>query len=94
MACARATTHTPYMDNLKTTFKIPKLSIKYTFEQINVITIQYAMFIILHKWRIVMNEIVTFINHHNGCISSRKDVLAAVNVFHSWKVTRVTSYVM
>ena len=48
--------HTPSMKKIETTFKIPKLSIKYTFEEINVITIQYAMPIILHKKRIENNE--------------------------------------
>ena len=51
-ASARAATHTPSMENIKITFKIPKLSIKCTFEQINIIAIQYAMFIILPKRRI------------------------------------------
>jgi hypothetical protein len=44
-AGARAATHTPSMKNIETTFKIPK----HTFEEINVIAIQYALSIILHK---------------------------------------------
>jgi hypothetical protein len=44
------------MENIETTFKIPKQSIKNTFEAINVIAIQYAMSIILHKRRIENNE--------------------------------------
>ena len=36
MAGARVATHTPSMDSIETTFKIPKLSIKYTFEEINI----------------------------------------------------------
>ena len=31
MAGARAATHTPSMESIETTYKIPKLSIKYTF---------------------------------------------------------------
>ena len=55
-AGARAATHIPSMDNIETTFKTPKQSIKNTFEAINVIAIQYAMSIILHKRRIENNE--------------------------------------
>ena len=55
-AGARAATHIPYVDNIETTFKILKLNIKYTFEAINVIAIQHAMSIILHKRRIENNE--------------------------------------
>ena len=52
---ARAATHTHSMESIEITFKIPKLSIKYTFEEINV-TIQYAMSKILDKRRIENNE--------------------------------------
>ena len=55
-AGARAATHIPSMDNIETTFKIPKQSIKNAFEAINVIAIQHAMSIILHKRRIENNE--------------------------------------
>ena len=55
-AGARAATHIPSMDSIETTFKTPKQSIKNTFEAINVIAIQYAMSIILHKRRIENNE--------------------------------------
>jgi hypothetical protein len=55
-AGARATTHTPSMKSILTIFKIPMMNIKHTFEEINVIAIQYAMSIILHKRRIENNE--------------------------------------
>jgi hypothetical protein len=44
------------METNETTFKIPKLSIKNTFEEINIIAIPYAMSIFVHKRRIVNNE--------------------------------------
>ena len=56
MVGARVATQTPYMKNIETIFKIPKINIKHTFEEINVIAIQYAMSIILHKRRIENNE--------------------------------------
>ena len=56
MASARAATHTPSMKSIEIIFKIPKINIKHTFEEINVIAIQYAMSIILHKRRIENNE--------------------------------------
>ena len=56
IAYARATTYIPSMENIEMTFRIPKLSLKYTFEEINVIIIQYAMSIILHKRMIENNE--------------------------------------
>ena len=51
-AGARATTHIPSMESLKTHFKIPMPIIKNTFKNINTIAIQYAMSILLHKRRI------------------------------------------
>ena len=56
MARARVATHFPSMENIETKIKIPKLSIKHTFEEINTIAIHYAMFINLHKRRIENNE--------------------------------------
>ena len=53
---ARAATHIPSMVSIITTLKIPKLSIKYTFEVINVIAIQHIMSKILHKGRIENNK--------------------------------------
>jgi hypothetical protein len=55
-AGARATTHTPSMNSIEIIFKIPKINIKHMFEEINVISIQYARSIILHKRRIENNE--------------------------------------
>ena len=55
-AGARAATHTPSMKSIETIFKIPKINIKHTFEEIYVIALQYAMPIILHKRRIENNE--------------------------------------
>jgi hypothetical protein len=51
-AGARATTHIPSMKLLADNFKIPWLTIKNTFKNINTIAIQYAMSILLHKRRI------------------------------------------
>ena len=51
-----AATHIPSIDSIESTFKIPKHSIKNTFEAINVIAIQYAMSVILHKRIIENNE--------------------------------------
>jgi hypothetical protein len=56
MIGARATTHTPSMKSIEIIFKIPKINIKHTFEEINVIAIKYAMSIILHIRRIENNE--------------------------------------
>ena len=53
---ARATTHTLSMESIETTFKILKLRIKIHVKEINVIAIQYAISIILHKRRIKTNE--------------------------------------
>jgi hypothetical protein len=44
------------MKTIEIIFKIPKINIKHTFEEINVIAIEYAMSIILHKRRIENNE--------------------------------------
>ena len=51
-AGARATTHIPSMKSLENKFKIPMLTIKNTFKNINTIAIKYAMSILLHKRRI------------------------------------------
>ena len=53
--CQGSRTH-PFYENIEIILKIPKISIKHTFEEINVITIDYAMFIILHKRRIGNNK--------------------------------------
>ena len=49
IAGARAVTHIPSMKSIEVIFKIPKINIKHTFEEINVIAIQYAMSIILKR---------------------------------------------
>jgi len=46
---ARGATHTPSMNSIEIIFKIPKINIKHMVEEINVIAIQYASSIILHK---------------------------------------------
>ena len=51
-AGARATAHIPSMKVLETNFKMPMVTIKNTFKNINTIAIQYAMSILLHKRRI------------------------------------------
>src|SRR6202049_690299 len=51
-ARARATTHIPSMKILENNLRIPMVTIKNTFKNINTIAIQYAMSILLHKRRI------------------------------------------
>ena len=51
-AGARATTHIPSMKLLEDKFKLPMPSIRNTFKNINTISIQYAMSILLHKRRL------------------------------------------
>ena len=62
----RVATHTPSMESIETTFKIPKLSIKYTFEEINVIAIQYVLSIILSKRRVENNKLLPIDTHHHS----------------------------
>ena len=49
---ARATTHIPSMKALETQLKLHTSQIRHTFQQINIITIQYAHSILIHKRRI------------------------------------------
>jgi hypothetical protein len=49
---ARATTHIPSMNELATKFKLPTSQIRSTFKQLNIIAIQYAHSILIHKRRI------------------------------------------
>ena len=49
VASARATTHIPSMKNLQTMLKLSIMKIKSTFKQINIIAIQYAHSILVHK---------------------------------------------
>jgi hypothetical protein len=51
-AGARATAHIPSMKILEENLKIPMVTFKNTFKNINTIAIQYAMSILLHKRRI------------------------------------------
>ena len=53
---ARATTHISSMKILEEKFKILEKTIKQTFSEINIIAIQHAMSIILHKRRLENNE--------------------------------------
>jgi hypothetical protein len=52
----RATTHLLSIKHLHIQFKIPKLRIKQTFTNINIIAIHHAMSILLHKKRIENNQ--------------------------------------
>jgi hypothetical protein len=49
---ARATTHIPSMNALATKLKLPTVQIRNTFKQINIIAIQYAHSILIHKRQI------------------------------------------
>ena len=49
---ARATTHIPSMNALETQLIIPTPQIKNTLRQINIIAIQYAHSILIHKRRL------------------------------------------
>jgi len=49
---AQATAHIPSMKILEENLKIPMVTIKNTFKNINTIAIQYAMSILLHKRRL------------------------------------------
>ena len=53
---ARAATHIPSMDSILKTFKISKTSTKNTFKEINVIAIQYAKTIQIHKRKLENNQ--------------------------------------
>jgi hypothetical protein len=61
-ASARATTHIPLMKALETQFKLPTMKIKSTFKQINIIAIQYAHSILVHKRRIENKQPITILN--------------------------------
>ena len=51
-AGARATTHIPSMKALEKQLKLPITQIKNTFKQLNIIAIQYAHSILIHKRRL------------------------------------------
>ena len=46
----------PLYEKIWNNIQISKINIKHTFEEINVVAVQYAMSIILHKRRIENNE--------------------------------------
>jgi hypothetical protein len=49
---ARVTTHIPSMKELETKLKLPTTKIKNTFKQINLIALQYAHSLLVHKRRL------------------------------------------
>ena len=49
---ARATTHIPSMEKLETKLKLFAMKFKNTFQQTNIIAIQYAHSILVHKQRL------------------------------------------
>jgi hypothetical protein len=51
-------THIPSMKILENNLKIPMVTIKNTFKNINNIAIQYAMTILLHKRRIENHQLL------------------------------------
>jgi len=57
-AGARGTTHTPSMQQIITTFKLPENTVKHTFEAINTSAIDHAGSILLHKRRIENNQAI------------------------------------
>jgi hypothetical protein len=58
-AGARATTHIPSMKELETKLKLPTTIIRNTFKQINIIAIQYAHSILVHKRRLENRQPIT-----------------------------------
>ena len=53
-----AATHIPSMDSILKTFKISKTSTKNTFKEINVIAIQYAKTVQIHKRKLENNQLL------------------------------------
>ena len=62
VAGARATTHIPSMKKLETKLKLPIMKIKNTFKQINIIAIQYAHLILVHKRRLQNRQPITYLH--------------------------------
>ena len=62
---ARATTHIPSMNELETKLKLPISQIRSTFKQINIIAIQYAHSILIHKRQIENKQSITYLQNHN-----------------------------
>ena len=61
---AKATTHIPSMKELEIKLKLPTSQIKNTFKQINIITIQYAHSILIHKRRIEYRQSIVDLHNH------------------------------
>jgi hypothetical protein len=61
---ARATTHIPSMNALETKLKLPTSQIGNTFQQINIIAIQYAHSILIHKRRIENKQPINNLQNH------------------------------
>ena len=61
---ARATIHIPSMNELATKLKLPTSQIRSTFKQINIIAIQYAHTILIHKRRIENRQSITGLQNH------------------------------
>ena len=62
---ARATTHIPSMNELETKLKLPTSQIRNTFKQLNIIAIQYAHSILIHKRRIENRQPITDLQNYN-----------------------------
>ena len=61
---ARATTHIPSMYALETQLKLPTQQIKNTFSQLNIIAIQYAHTILIHKRRLENKQPISNLQNH------------------------------
>jgi hypothetical protein len=61
---ARATTHIPSMNALATKLKLPTSHIKSTFKQLNIIAIQYAHTILIHKRRLENKQSIIGLQNH------------------------------
>jgi hypothetical protein len=63
-AGARATTHIPSMKELEPKLKLPTSQIRNTFKQINIIAIQYAHSILIHKRHIENKQPILDLQNH------------------------------
>ena len=61
---AKATIHIPSMKKLEIKLKLPTLQIKNTFKQINIIAIQYAHLILIHKRRLEKRQSIIGLQNH------------------------------
>jgi hypothetical protein len=62
---ARATTHIPSMNELATKLKLPTSQIRSTFKQLNIIAIQYAHSILIHKRRLENKQPIPNLHPHH-----------------------------